>query len=281
MTEAPNLLDRLRRKRKYLGDWLAGHASAEDIAGSVKEALDFTEWQIEAIETRPVEAAEIPFPDLVDTLDSDMEHLESALPMIPTYDPEMVLGSSALTSASTVDIFDFAGRIGDLGTEDASAYSGKIRMRFYDLQEKYDKPSELRKLLERLENSNTLERFDNALSNYQAYSRGSVDRASVATSLRTLIDGVKGDLWEAARQHAGENMTWQIIVRRLVRGGPQGPQARELMQHERRHSALVSRLSDVLKDREAGSVTDIDALWSDVQGYLFTLLGLVDIDAIS
>lgn len=280
MTEESDLLTKLKRKRQHLGDWLESHATAEDVAGIVQESYDFTDWQIKTIEDRPAESAEIPFPSLINTLDSDLEHLESALPMIPVYDPELVLGSSALTSASTVEIFDFAGRIGDLGTEDASSYAGKIGMRFQHLQEKYDKPNEVRKLLERLANPNTLERFDTALSNYQAFGRGSIDKASVATSLRTLIDGVKGDLWGAARHQAKENMTWEVMASRLARGGPQGPQARELSQHQRRHAALVSRLSDVLKDREGGSLTNIDNIWSDVQGYLFTLLGLVDIDAI-
>lgn len=281
MPHEPEWLDKLNRKKLHLRTWLDRHKSAEEIADDVQEALDFTEWQIDAILSRPDAADEVVLPDLSTTLDSDLAHLEFSLPMMPAYDKEQFLGTSAFTSSGTLSVFDFAARVGDIEEPEAKDYSGKITVTLQDLNERYDRPSEIRKLLERTGNPNTLERFDEAHSSYGAYQRGADKRTALATSMRNLIDGVKGDIWEAAREKPKESMTWEIAARRLARGGPEGPQAEELTQQEKRHSALVSRLSDVLKDRDAGSVTNLDFLWADILSYLSALMGLLDIDAFS
>jgi hypothetical protein len=277
MEDDPDWLNKLYWKAEYLESWLEKFKSAEDVAPEVQKNLEFTRWQIEAVEACPDESSEVPFPNLTITLDSDIKHLETALPLIPTYDKEQILGSTSFTASGTASIFDFTVRVGDLGTEDAEEYSGKFTIAFQELQKKYDRPNEVRELIERTKNPNTLERFDAARECYESYQIDNSQRTAVAVNMRNLIDGVKGDLFKAAQQQPKENMTWSSMANRIARGGPDGPQAAELLGQEEKHSALVTRLSDVLKDREAGSFTNIDYLWSDVLDYLVAVLGLVDV----
>ena len=95
----PEWLETLKSKAEYLREWLQRHREAEEIAPDIKKNLDFTEWQIKAIESRPDESVEIIFPDLQETLDSDTAYLNLALPMMPKYDKEDVLGTTAFTSS--------------------------------------------------------------------------------------------------------------------------------------------------------------------------------------
>jgi len=46
---------------------------------------------------------------------------------------------------------------------------------------------------------------------------------------------------------------------------------------ERVYSSLVSRLSDVVHDRETGSLTDVRDVWAETQDFLVALLGHVTI----
>lgn len=271
----PEWLETLKSKAEYLREWLQRHREAEEIAPDIKKNLDFTEWQIKAIESRPDESVEIIFPDLQETLDSDTAYLNLALPMMPKYDKEDVLGTTAFTSSGTATVSVWSGRVGDLGTPEAIDFSNRVSGELEDLQKRYDKPKEIRDLIKRLNNPQTIDRFDAAVSSFAAVDRGADRRASAANDMRNLLNGIKGDLWELARNKSSENMSWEKMSRRLARGETDGPQYQELLKHELRHSSLISRLSDVSKDREGGSATNMRLLWMEIQDFLIALLGLL------
>jgi hypothetical protein len=67
------------------------------------------------------------------------------------------------------------------------------------------------------------------------------------------------------------------MAQRLVKGPVPGPEYDELIRLEDRRSSLISRLSDVVKDRESGSLTDIDQLWIQVQEHIVSTLGLLNL----
>jgi hypothetical protein len=93
--------------------------------------------------------------------------------------------------------------------------------------------------------------------------------------MRNLLGGVEGDLFQLARSKDKENMTWELMIERLAKGVPKGHEYRELISQIAFRSTLVSRLSDVLKDREAGSENDIGHLWTQVLDHIHTILGLL------
>jgi len=265
-------LKKLKAKREYLEEWLANHKAADEVAAEVQKNLDFTNWQIDALETTPPEAEEIPWPDITKTLDSDTSYLVQVLPPMPFYQKNMVVSASAFTSSGTVSVFQYASRIRDIGTEASVKYSSRVTVAFQDLQRKYDRPSEVRNLLAQLGNAGTVDRFDTAVRSFDAYKRGTASRTAPAIDIRTLIDGVKGDLYVRARTQPKENMDWTTMAKRLALGGQQYS---ELVDSEKKHSSLVSRLSDIAKDREGGAITDINNVWVETQDYLVSLLRLV------
>jgi hypothetical protein len=277
MKEDPEWLEQLKSKAEHLREWLNRHKQAEEIAPEVKKNLDFTEWQIRTFENRPDESIEIGFPDLQQTLDSDVAYMDFALPMMPSYDKDDVQGTTAFTSSGTADISVWSGRVGDLGTDDAITFSTIVSNELEDLQTQYDKPNEARSLIIRLGNPQTLERFDEAKSAFSLVDRGTDMRPAAANSMRNLLYGLKGDLWQLARKHEKENMNWEGMAERLALGERGGPQFQELLKQEARFSSLISRLTDVVKDREGGSATDLRRIWMELQDYIIGLLGLVQL----
>jgi hypothetical protein len=92
--------------------------------------------------------------------------------------------------------------------------------------------------------------------------------------MRNLLDGIRGDLFKLARKWPKENMTWQKMAERLAKGGSTGVECQELIRQERNRSSLISRLSDILKDRETGSLTNLDNVWTQVMDHIYTVLAV-------
>lgn len=270
-------MQKLKEKREYLAKWLERLSQAKDAAEEAKKHLDYTDWQISVVESRPESADEIPFPDLGPTLDSDIAHLPDAYPMIPGLNKGQMLSASAFTSSGTQDISAYVGRVGDLGADDAHQYVNLHLDRLDELRKIYDRPEEVRSLVAKLANEATLDRVENALSSYLAYQTSTGTRSAAAADIRTLLDGIKGDLFELARQHEGENMTWERMARRLVRGAIPGPEYDEMVRLKQKRSSLISRLSDVIKNREGGSLTNLDQLWMQTQDHIVSTLGLLEL----
>ena len=92
------------------------------------------------------------------------------------------------------------------------------------------------------------------------------------------MDGMQGDLFEKARGWPEENVTWDEMAKRLSKGQPGGTEYQELIDQGKTRASLISRLSDIAKDREQGSLTNPDNVWTQILDHMYTVLGLVDLD---
>jgi hypothetical protein len=268
-------LKKLREKREYLQEWLRRYAAADQAAEQVKRQLEVTEWEINAIESSPPDAEEIPPPEFGSTLDSDLASLPVVFPFVPVYDKYQYLSASAFTSGTTVSLFRFASRVGDIGTPATAEYSSRVTSGLREIQERHNRPGLLRELLGSVCSHSTLERLEAAITSYQAFRTGTGSRRGAATDMRTLIDGVKGDLYSRSMRpkHPKERISWPTMASRLAKGGRSTTEYTELVALENTHTSLGARLSDVIHDREAGSLTNLDDIWAEIQEYLVALLG--------
>ena len=73
-------------------------------------------------------------------------------------------------------------------------------------------------------------------------------------------------------------MTWEKMSLRLATGEEGGVAHKELERQRSKRSTLYTRLSDIGKDREGGSVTNLDDIWVEVLDHLYVVLGLIDFD---
>ena len=94
--------------------------------------------------------------------------------------------------------------------------------------------------------------------------------SAAALHMRTLVDGVKGELFERARIAKGEKMDWALMSARL---GSDALRAVSLRNQETFREALYKDLSGTAKLRGVGSPDD---LWSRTLDHLLVVLGESD-----
>jgi len=271
------MLNNLRRKYNHLSDWLKRHKIADEFVGDVQRELRITEWQIDALDNRPNEAYEVTFPDIEKTFDSDAGAWEAALPQMPDYNRRHMIQASGFSASGTVSIYEYASRVGEIGTDDAQEYSNRVTVTLQDIYADQDRLSQLRNAINELGNPNLEARLDEAIQACNRYSAGTSTRESAGIHMRNLIDGLKGELFELARVRAGEKMDWDLMSERIARGAKGSPVHLELVSLDTRRLSLIERLSQIAKDREGGIATDVINTWTTLQVFLLAVLRLVDI----
>jgi hypothetical protein len=275
--EADDEVEKLNARCIYYDEWLRRYKQATHVLPSIERERDLAHWELEALSNQPDEASEIPLGGLGATFERENDYIFGALPMMQEYDSDRFLAGSALSTAGTASVYEFVTRVGELGTPQASQYSSRYSRRYQELQYAQNRTQEVRQLVSGLGNLQTLERFDRAVNAVSAARLDVGQRTAAAFEARTFLDGVKGDLFELARQWSDENMTWETMAARLAKGGPQGLEAREISHQESRRSSLLNRLSEIGKDRVAGTLTDIENVWTQTLDHIYTVLGLVNL----
>lgn len=270
-------LKKLEAKRDHLREWVSRHKNAHDVLPYVQNNLELTEWEIQALTNPPKEANNICMPGLAGAINRDYDYVLGALPMMPEYDPNLLACSTAVSTSGTSNVCEYVIKIGDLGTQEAQTYSNKHVSLYQNLQEKQQRPKEVRALLEKLRSTQTLQRFDRALKTYTNTKVGTGDRTQAASEIRNMLCGIEGNLFELARKWTNENMTWDIMIQRLAKRGTAGAEYKTLCNYIPTHSELIDHLSCIAKDREGISPRNLDTVWAQVMNHIYTVLSLVNL----
>jgi hypothetical protein len=175
-------------------------------------------------------------------------------------------------------VFEYVSRVRDLGTPNAIVYGNTYIDEYDQIQEAQGREKEVRSLLKRFGSSNLLERYDRAFNAYMAYKGNTGEKTATGNEMRNLLLGLGGELYERARKWPKEDMTWKKMSPRLAIGGGSSHQHITLENQGKTRSALLERLAEVLKDREGGSVTDLNAIWTEILDHIYTVIRLVDLD---
>jgi hypothetical protein len=199
------------------------------------------------------------------------------LPMMPNYNQFDLDNFMTLASSGTSQIYDYVAQIGDWGVTGAQEYSTAYIKDYQAIQIKYGQSATVRELLEKFNNPDLMERFDKASGAYSQAVSGAGERSAAALAMRNLLDGVKGELWERARQAKKENMTWNIMAERLAKGKPGGLEHQQLLDQEEKRASLIDRLSKIIKHREGGTYVNLDTVWTQLLDHIQAVLGLVNI----
>jgi len=273
-SDADDLSD-LKAKKKHLEEFLARYRQIQQVSQIVQMNLDSTNWEIEALENRPSIVAEMPLPpDLTTQFKLGYNYSQAAFPLPPRYDLPLAANSIAVSTAGTTTTYAYVEQFGLLETPEAEAYSKKYTDIYSSIQQAQDRVKNVSKLIDKLGSPSTSEKFKRARNAYYAVKTGTGEQTSAAMEMRTLIDGVKGELFYKARKWPKEDMTWGTMAERLAKGGTGGTEHKTLLAQGSRHSSLICQLSNVGKDRIVGNP---ESLWVQVLDYLLIVLKLVQL----
>jgi hypothetical protein len=269
-------MEKLEARRDYLEQWLERHKAAQDLVPSVQASLEVTNWEIDALSSRPPEADAIALDGLGRRFAREYDDVQCILPMAPSYSSDAGPVVHAVTTSGAASTYVYVASVGGLGTEDAREYAETKTAAYRELQAAQSRPQEARALLEKLAGAGTLARFDAAAKARAAAKSGTGARTAAATDMRNLLYGLRGDLFERACRWPRENMTWPRMAERLSRGGTGGTEHQELVAQEALSDSLVAKLSDVLKEREGACASDVDHLWAQVLDHIYVVLELIE-----
>lgn len=273
--EVPEIIRLLTERKNHLEEVKRTYLDAQGVLPYVQRDIDLTEWQLNVYQNLPPEASEILLHDRKEKLDTENQYLKGVYRVLDVPSAGALNSTASVTTSGTSDDYSYVKRIGDLDTPSTLAFANTYGNQYQVLQLAQDRPHQVRALLSKLNTPNIYERFDNAFEAIQGFQAGSVKRTAAANEIRNLLLGFKGGLFDRARKWAKENMTWGNMSARLAINGGRGQEHVVLGAQARKHSSLLNRLADVLKDREGGSVTDLNGIWTETLDHLYTVLGLL------
>jgi hypothetical protein len=266
-------LKNLHEKEQHLNEFILRFGKAKDIMPEVQKSLDMTRWEIGALENRPTVAGEMPSAtDLSFYTTQDLKFTRSSLPLMPNYDPAVISTASTVTTSGAAYIYNYVARYADIKDDKAIKFSNEQTGRYREIQARQERPQQVRKLMLLFCGSNTLKRFDIAAQSYLNLKSGAVSHEDAANAIRNVLHGLKGDLWKKAQSTPKENMNWVSMSQRLAKGQVEGA---VLVRQEEVQASLISGLSDILKDRNPSSATNLDNLWTQTLDFIYAVLNLV------
>ncbi len=268
-------IKKLEERKAYFEEVKSSYLKAQAVIPFIQQNIDLTDWRIRAYKNLPPESAEVPKFSRKDELESENQYLRGLYTVlnIPS-EPQLFSSTSVTISGGSAD-YNYLNRIRDLGTPSAIEYGNTFILEYHQLQDVQQRPQQVRALLEKIKSKNLFERFDSAHEAYLAFRSGSGKRTGTANEMRNLLLGFKGELLNLARHFPKENMTWDTMSARVAINGGGGTEHVILSAQNRVHSSLFARLADVLKDREGGSIINLDSIWTETLDHLYTVLGLI------
>jgi hypothetical protein len=269
-------IEKLEERQAYLEKVKRSYLKAKEAIPNIQQDIDLTNWQIRAYRDMPPESVEIPIVSRQRELEGENQFLRSSITVLNIPSEPQFNSSGSIVVSSGSAIFSTVNRITDLGTPTAIAYGKKYKFEYDQLQSVQQRPQQVRIQLEKIKSKNLLERFDNAYNSYLAFRSGAGLRTSTANEIRNLLLGFKGELFTLARRFPKEDMTWDRMAARIAINGGSGTEHIILISQNRVHSSLLSRLAEVLKNREGGSLTDLDSIWTETLDHIYTVLGLIE-----
>jgi hypothetical protein len=265
-------VEELNAKRDFLKGWLEQFKKAQDVVQYVQIHLDTTEWAIQVLSNCPADMTSV---DFANTFSSDYEHVTGVLPVMPDYDLNALRDSLAFSASGLSALYGFVSSVADMNTQEAQNYSDIYCHSYRELQNIQDRSNVVQDLLKKLNNHDTLDRFDRASKAYFAAKSSTGERTAAALEMRTLLDGVKGILFEKARTKSNENMTWSEMAKRLAKGVAGGNEQQIILNQEAVRQELIDRLSPIAKGWAGKSSENLDHLWTQLLDHIYIVLSLI------
>ena len=265
-----------REKRQYLEQWLASHREASEAAPDVRQALERSQWEEDALGNAPVEVAFEP--DLKEQMKGELTSWQLVLPPMPLYDRGQIsqvfaTNSTASGSAIYTQVYQ-AGQ--EVQTPGVTNWSNRYTAEYEAIQCRHKRHEMVCEKLGLL-NPRRVDEFDKAWKAAEDGQGRWLTQENAGIAMRNVLEHVKGDLWERARCRHSEAMTWRIMAQRLSKA-PAGTVGRQtLLDQKSTYDTLHRELTDVAKNLTSASTRDIGSLMTRLQDHLLIVLSSVEL----
>lgn len=257
--------------RDYLKKWIENCQKANEMLPGVQRSYELIDWQCDALSKLPESKRRSLDESSISFFTRNYGEIRNALPMIPTYNPQTITlcGTLAVSGASAT--FDHISKIYDPSDTSFAVFYESQAQNYHRIQQSQNRLEEVRVLLRCQFPDGVMRQYEVTISAYYVAKSGIGEHAVAAGEMRTLLDKVKGELWNKARSHPEENMTWEKMTTRLRPISRNSVFHTQLMDQEKIRSHLYEILSLIFKRREGDSTRNIDDIWMMVLDHLFVV----------
>lgn len=267
------LLEVAHQRLTYLREFINRIKKANEQVPAIQDMIEQTVWEVTLLEDLPIEAEKLIPSNYPEKYKADNEYLIRNLPLAPAYNPNSVNSTASITTSGSSDMYSILSDAEETYGGDIIAWSSPYKASYRHIQEKQSRfENVIQKMqilnpdrIEELRKAKKL--FSNAIANIE-------ERIAAGTAMRNLIEHFKGDLFEMARKHDRENMTWRRMAERLALGDFE---LDELINQETIWNSLHARLSSVLKNQKSGMSDNLEDIWTNLMDHVFTILGIIKI----
>ncbi|MCL4552067.1 MAG: hypothetical protein M1305_00710 [Candidatus Marsarchaeota archaeon] len=266
----------LKKTIEHKQEWLDKLRANQEAVPLVQKSLDADMLQYDLLKSAPPEVPETEFGPIASAVDLTWRATKKALPLPPKLNPDYLGSMVTISTSGTAPAIGLVQSVARLATDPAVTYVNEYTMRLESLQQSQERTGEVRKALVKLKNRSIIDRFEEAEKAYFAAKSQTGKTEAAGNAIRILVDGVKGELFELARNNPKENMTWQIMTDRLSKGKAKSPEHEALLTQGYVRSQIYSELSTVSKNREGGlGNRSLELIWAAVLEHINAVLGLI------
>ena len=280
------LLNSLDERITHDEEFLRRYRDAAEVVPLVQRDLERHRWarQVLSDRNRPDVADEILPPYFLDELEQANEDWKIALPQVPGYSLRRLQTSASLASgtAATYENLVDLRRYSDPGVV---SYVDTYTANFQNLQEAHDRPQEIRDLIVKLNNSETVDRFDKAYDDYISVKAGTGRSGVAASTIRNLLSGILSNLKQKALEISGRKQVkhrpkeiFELVSAHLIKVelGAVGEQL--LIGQAGASNRLYDSLSKTTKEKGDKSLENLEDIWTQTLEHIATVLGVVDLE---
>ncbi|MHA1280274.1 MAG: hypothetical protein ACTSQ8_24130 [Candidatus Helarchaeota archaeon] len=265
-----------KERLAYLKEWLRRFIRTQEHVPQIQNLVERTEWEIKMLTDLPEGGEEFIPPGIIGSYGVGNDFIEENFPLPPKYYLEATNSTASISVASSTDLYSVVSRVGEIKANEFQVFSGLHTSIYRDMQEKQTRFEKINNHLQQL-NSDRIDEFISAREAYLAMKADVGNREAAGIAMRNVLEHFKGDLFELARKHEKENMTWDQMSKRLAKNGVGSIEHSELLRQKQKWGSLHIRLSEVAKGQKNGLVADLDDIYTMLLDHMFTILGVINL----
>ena len=262
--------DKAKELRDYLREFLDRNKRQTELIPEIQRAYEVANWQYQTL-TAVGSAAPTQIQQEINLrLGYALTQMKTHLPLPMDY----TISLSAIANTVTGSTMSIYAAMTDRDLQEVGAIAQTYVTDYQILQQNHGRRVAVEKLIK--ENFPHLSSYFNAASNAFETAKSLADETpSAANEMRVVLDKLKGELFEKARSWPKENMTWKVMAERIGKIPDPTSGAQLIKDQEVHRDQLYSRLSQLLKKRDASNGNELANLWALLLDHLAVVLGSI------
>jgi hypothetical protein len=267
--------DKAREFLEHLEEWMRRYEAAKELAPKIQREIANAQLTVKTWDYLKVRAPNEISQAVEQSMAREITELKQRLPLIPRYDnmaPFAITTSSTSNSTVAVEVMLQVYVAQPQPNPEGASLVRAYEKLHQDQNQFGEAESRIKSVLP--SPSELLALFQAAEKSHRMAVAGVDDKSHAAGDVRNFLYKFKGELFDKARRHKGDNMTWPIMAARFV-PDVSSVQHLRLLEQERIHNEIYDDLSKVTKLQRDMEQALFSATWFRAVDHVIVVCGCI------